>query len=127
MKSRRFNRSNCIRSPLVGRIGGSSRPHWRIGLAKVSQGYGTTLTACQPRKNACRDPGAPPAAPCQLAGRCNTLGKHSAPQIAASQERVPALFGGVVLLDLVNPFATNRTKPNMNPPTAVPYITEAGT
>src|SRR5215510_12026773 len=68
MKPRRFNRSNCIRSLLVGRIGGSSRPHWRIGLAKVSQGYGTTLTACQPRKNACRDPGAPPAAPCRLAG-----------------------------------------------------------
>jgi hypothetical protein len=63
----------------------------------------------------------------ELAGGCNALGKHSAPQIAASQEGVPALFGGVVSLDLINAFATNRTKANMNPPTAVPYITEAGT
>jgi hypothetical protein len=55
------------------------------------------------------------------------LGKHSAPQIAASQEGVPALFGGVVSLDLINAFATNRTKANVNPPTAGPYITEAGT
>ena len=30
-----------------------------------------------------------------------------------------ALFGGVVSLDLINGFATNRTKPNMNPPMAV--------
>jgi len=67
----------------------------------------------------------PPGAPYQLAGGCN-LGKQSAPQIAASQEGVPALFGGVVSLNLINAFATNRTKTNMNPPTAVPYITEAG-
>jgi hypothetical protein len=40
---------------------------------------------------------------------------------------VPASFGGVVSLDLINALATNRTKANMNPPTAVPYITEAGT
>jgi hypothetical protein len=30
--------------------------------------------------------------------------------------------GGVVSLDLVNGFASNRTKPNVNPPMAVPYI-----
>jgi hypothetical protein len=40
---------------------------------------------------------------------------------------VPAMFGGVVSLNLINAFATNRTKPNMSPPTAVPDITEAGT
>jgi hypothetical protein len=74
-----------------------------------------------------RKPGPPPGAPCQLAGGCNTLGKHSTPQIAPSQEGVPALFGGVVPLDFINAFATNRTKANMNPPPAVPYITEAGT
>ena len=55
------------------------------------------------------------------------MGKHSTPQIAPSQEGVPALFGGVVPLDFINAFATNRTKANMNPPPAVPYITEAGT
>src|SRR5262249_1019423 len=54
------------------------------------------------------------------------LSKHSAPQIAASQEAVPASFGGVVSFDLINAFATNRTTANMNPTTAVPYITEAG-
>ena len=37
------------------------------------------------------------------------------------------MFGGVVSLDLINALAPNRTKANMNPPTAVPYITEAGT
>ena len=51
---------------------------------------------------------------------------QSTPRIATSEEGVPALFGGVVSLDLINALATNRTKPNMNPPTAVPYITEAG-
>jgi len=56
-------------------------------------------------------------------GKCT----QSASRIAASEEGVPAMFGGVVSLDLINAFATNRTKPNMNPPTAVPYITEAGT
>src|SRR5262249_32782869 len=40
---------------------------------------------------------------------------------------VPAMFDGVVSLCLINGFATNRTKPNMNPPMAVPYITEANT
>jgi hypothetical protein len=54
-------------------------------------------------------------------------GDQSAPRIAASEEGVPASFGGVVSLDLINALATNRTKANMNPPTAVPYITEAGT
>jgi hypothetical protein len=34
-------------------------------------------------------------------------------------------FGGLVSPDLVNAFATNRTKSNMNPPTTVPYVTEA--
>jgi hypothetical protein len=56
-----------------------------------------------------------------------TWGDQSAPRIAASKEGVPAMFGRVVLLNLINDFATNRTKSNMNPPTAVPYITEAGT
>jgi hypothetical protein len=51
-----------------------------------------------------------------------------AEQIATSEEGVPAvLFGGLVSPDLINAFATNRTKPNMNPITTVPYITEAGT
>jgi hypothetical protein len=50
-----------------------------------------------------------------------------APRIATSQEGVPAMFGGIVSLSLINAFATNRTKPNMNPPMAIPYITEAGT
>jgi hypothetical protein len=44
-----------------------------------------------------------------------------------SEEGVPAMFGGLVLPDLINAFAPNRTKPNMNPPTTVPYITEAST
>jgi hypothetical protein len=48
-------------------------------------------------------------------------------RIATSEEGVPAMFGGLVSPDLINAFATNRTKPNMNPPTTVPYITEAGT
>jgi hypothetical protein len=51
----------------------------------------------------------------------------SAWRIAASEEGVPAMFDSVVSLDLINGFATNRTKPNMNPPMAVPYITEADT
>jgi hypothetical protein len=50
-----------------------------------------------------------------------------AQRIATSEEGMPAMFGGLVSPDLVNAFATNRTKPNMNPPTTVPYITEAGT
>jgi hypothetical protein len=37
------------------------------------------------------------------------------------------MFDGVVSLDFINGFATNRTKPNMNPPMAVPYIAEADT
>ena len=52
---------------------------------------------------------------------------QSAPRIAMSEEGVPAMFGGLVSPDLINAFATNRTKPNMNPPTTVPYITDAGT
>jgi hypothetical protein len=52
---------------------------------------------------------------------------HSAPRIAASEEGVPAIFGGVVSLSLINSFATNRTKPNMDPPIAIPYIAEADT
>jgi hypothetical protein len=46
---------------------------------------------------------------------------------AASKKGVPTLFGLVVLLDLVNAFATSRTEANMNPPAAIPYITKAGT
>jgi hypothetical protein len=38
---------------------------------------------------------------------------HSAPRIATSEEGVPAIFGGVVSLSLINSFATNRTKPNV--------------
>jgi hypothetical protein len=37
---------------------------------------------------------------------------------------VPAIFGSVISFDLIDSFATNRTKPNMKRPTAVPYITE---
>ena len=73
-------------------------------------------------------------APCRevsgkLIGDCLRRGTSmaSGPRIAASKEGVPAMFGGVVSRDLINDFATNRTKSNMNPPTAVPYITEAGT
>ena len=73
-------------------------------------------------------------APCRevsgnLIGDClrRETSMASGPRIAASKEGVPAMFGGVVSLNLINDFATNRTKSNMNPPTAVPYITEAGT
>jgi hypothetical protein len=38
---------------------------------------------------------------------------YSALRIAASEEGVPAIFGAVVSLDLINAFATNRTKPKM--------------
>jgi hypothetical protein len=55
------------------------------------------------------------------------LGKHSAPQNAASKEGVPTVFGGIVLLVLINGFATSRTKSNMNPPSAVPDVTETDT
>src|SRR6516225_4509043 len=51
---------------------------------------------------------------------------HSVRRIATSEEGVPAPFGGVVSPDLINAFTTSRTKPNMNPPTTVPYVTEAG-
>jgi hypothetical protein len=51
--------------------------------------------------------------------------EQSAPRIARSEEDVPARLGGLVSPDLINAFATSRTKPNMNPPTTVPYITEA--
>jgi len=50
-----------------------------------------------------------------------------AARIATSEEGVPAMSGGIVSLSLIDAFATNRTKPNVNPPTPVPYITEAGT
>src|SRR5262249_21136645 len=52
---------------------------------------------------------------------------QSVGRIATSEEGVPAMFGGLDSPDLINAFATNRTKPNMSPPTTVPYITEAGT
>jgi hypothetical protein len=39
-------------------------------------------------------------------GEC-ALGKQSAPRIAASEEGVPALFGGVVSLDLINCISEN--------------------
>jgi hypothetical protein len=51
----------------------------------------------------------------------------SASRIAATEEGVPAPFGGLVSLDLINAFATNRAKPNMNPPTTVPSVADAGT
>jgi len=44
-----------------------------------------------------------------------------------SEEGVPAMFGGLASPDLINALATSWTKPNMNPPMAVPYITEADT
>jgi hypothetical protein len=34
---------------------------------------------------------------------------------------------GIVLLVLINGFATSRTKSNVNPPSAVPDVTETGT
>src|SRR5260370_159473 len=46
------------------------------------------------------------------------LGKHSAPRNGPSKEGVPTVFGRIVLLVLINGFATSRTKSNMNPPTA---------
>jgi hypothetical protein len=52
---------------------------------------------------------------------------HSGPRSAVSQGGVPAVCGGVVLCVLISGFAVNRTKPNMNPPSAVPDITEADT
>jgi hypothetical protein len=55
------------------------------------------------------------------------LGKYSAPRNVASKEGVPTVFGGIVLLVLINGLATNRTKSNMNPPSAVPDVTETGT
>jgi len=59
--------------------------------------------------------------------QCNGANQF-AERIATSEEGVPAaVFGGLVSRDLINAFATNRTKPSMNPPTTVPYITEAGT
>jgi hypothetical protein len=58
---------------------------------------------------------------------CQCSGADQFAPRATSEEGVPATFGGLVSPDLVNAFATNRTKPNMNPPTTVPYITEAGT
>jgi hypothetical protein len=54
--------------------------------------------------------------------------KHSAPPNAASKEGVPTVFGRIVLLVLlINGFATTRTKSNMNPPSAVPDVTGTGT
>ena len=44
------------------------------------------------------------------------LGRPVSPRNAASEEGVPALFGGVVSLDVINALATNRTKANVNPP-----------
>jgi hypothetical protein len=49
------------------------------------------------------------------------LGKRSAPRNAPSEKGVPTVFGRIVLLVLlINGFATTRTKSNMNPPSAVP-------
>jgi hypothetical protein len=58
----------------------------------------------------------------QSAAAAAPLGKHSAP----SKEGVP-LFGRIVLLVMINGFATSRTKSNMNPPSAAPDVTETGT
>jgi hypothetical protein len=52
---------------------------------------------------------------------------QAAPRIARSEEDVPATFGGLAWTDPINAFATSRTKPNMNPPPTVPYITETDT
>jgi hypothetical protein len=48
-------------------------------------------------------------------------------RIAASEESLPTLFGVVVSFLLIDQFAMRRTKASMNPPTAVPDITEART
>src|SRR5215471_10950668 len=58
------------------------------------------------------------------------LRAHYANRFSANcyeRERCASDVGGLVLPDLINAFATSRTKPNMNPPTTVPYITEART
>ena len=64
-----------------------------------------------------------------LASHTSTSGRYRLVALTRSwsEEGVPAMFDGVVSLDLINGFATNRTKPNMNPPMAVPYIAEADT
>jgi hypothetical protein len=48
-------------------------------------------------------------------------------EVPSAKEGVPAVCGGVVLRVLINGFAANRTKPNMNPPSAVPDVTKTGT
>jgi hypothetical protein len=51
----------------------------------------------------------------------------SALRIAAGEEGGASDLGGVFSLDLINAFATNRTKPNTNPPTPFHIFTGAGT
>jgi hypothetical protein len=98
-------------------------PWWRVNANRLHYSPGRARRVGR---------GAPPSyAPCRevsgnLIGDCLRRGTSmaSGPRIAASKEGVPAMFGGVVSLNLINDFATNRTKSNK---TAVPYITEAGT
>jgi hypothetical protein len=47
--------------------------------------------------------------------------------MAANEQGVPAMCGGVVLLQFVKSLTMSRTKTNVNPPAAVPQITEADT
>src|SRR5262249_11996486 len=42
--------------------------------------------------------------------------------IAASEESLPTLFGGVVSLLLIDQFAMSRTKASVHPPAAIPKI-----
>jgi hypothetical protein len=48
-------------------------------------------------------------------------------RIAASEESLPTVFGGVVSLLLIDQFAMSRAKANVNPPAAIPEITGANT
>jgi len=49
------------------------------------------------------------------------------PRIAASEEGLPTVFGGVISHLLINQFAMSRTKASVNPPAAIPKITGADT
>jgi hypothetical protein len=48
-------------------------------------------------------------------------------RIAASEESLPTLFGGVVSLLLIDQFAMSRTKASVNPPAAIPKVSGTDT
>jgi hypothetical protein len=48
-------------------------------------------------------------------------------RIAASEESLPTLFGGVVSLLLIDQFAMSRTKASVHPPAAIPKISGTDT